>query len=122
MRILVIDDDEIFCRLLVEFLEQIGVEATCRTDGLEAFELLNREAYDLCIIDVRMPLVLGSDLAEAIREAHPQIKIVLASAFPDRALQEYARRKGILLLAKPFTKMQLFDTVKIATAESIGRN
>jgi len=122
MRILVIDDDEIFCRLLVEFLEQIGVEATCRTDGLEAFELLNREAYDLCIIDVRMPLVLGSDLAEAIREAHPQIKIVLASAFPDRALQEYARRKGILLLAKPFTKMQLFDTVKIAKAESIGRN
>jgi CheY-like chemotaxis protein len=122
MRILVIDDDEIFCRLLVEFLEQIGVEATCRTDGLEAFELLNREAYDLCIIDVRMPLVLGSDLAEAIREAHPQIKIVLAPAFPDRALQEYARRKGILLLAKPFTKMQLFDTVKIATAESIGRN
>jgi CheY-like chemotaxis protein len=122
MRILVIDDDEIFCRLLVEYLEQIGVEATCRTDGLEAFELLNREAYDLCIIDVRMPLVLGSDLAEAIREAHPQIKIVLASAFPDRALQEYARRKGILLLAKPFTKMQLFDTVKIATAESIGRN
>jgi len=122
MRILVIDDDEIFCRLLVEFLEQIGVEATCRTDGLEAFELLNRETYDLCIIDVRMPLVLGSDLAEAIKEAHPQIIIILASAFPDRALQEYASRKGILLLAKPFTKMQLFDTVKIAVAESIGRN
>ncbi|HYA27436.1 MAG TPA: response regulator [Acidobacteriota bacterium] len=122
MRILVIDDDEIFCRLLVEFLEQIGVEATCRTDGLEAFELLNRETYDLCIIDVRMPLVLGSDLAEAIKEAHPQIIIILASAFPDHALQEYASRKGILLLAKPFTKMQLFDTVKIAVAESIGRN
>ena len=122
MRILVVDDDEIFCRLLVEFLEQVGIEATSRTDGLEAFELLNREAYDLCIIDVRMPLILGSELAEAIQEAHPQIKIILASAFPDRALQEYASRKGILLLAKPFTRLQLFDTVKSVAADAIGRN
>ena len=122
MRVLVIDDDEIFCKLLVEILNQVGIEAACRTDGLDAYELLTRESYDLCIVDVRMPLILGSDLAEAIKETHPQIKIILASAFPDRALQEYARRKGILLLAKPFTKLQLFDTVKIALGESVGKN
>jgi CheY-like chemotaxis protein len=122
MRVLVIDDDEIFCRLLVEILEQISIEATCRTDGFDAFELLKREAYDLCIIDERMPLILGSDLADAIKETRPQTKIVLASAFPDRVLREYASRKGILLLAKPFTKLQLFDAVKIAMADSVGRN
>ncbi len=117
MRVLVIDDDEIFARLLVEILDQVSIEATCQTDGFDAFELLNREDYDLCIIDERMPSILGSELAEAIREAHPQTKIVLASAFPDRALQEYASRNGILLLAKPFTKLQLFDSVKTAAAD-----
>jgi DNA-binding NtrC family response regulator len=122
MRVLVIDDDEIFARLLVEILDQVSIEATYQTDGSDAFELLNRETYDLCIIDERMPSILGSELAEAIRKAHPQTKIVLASAFPDRALQEYASRNGILLLAKPFTKLQLFDSVKIAAADSVRPN
>jgi len=122
MRVLVIDDDEIFCRLLVEVLEDVGIGAECITDGLAAFELTNRDSYDLCIIDVRMPLILGTELAEGIKELQPRMKIILASAFADRALQEYARRKGILLLSKPFTKLQLFDAVNIASAESLGRN
>jgi CheY-like chemotaxis protein len=122
MRVLVIDDDEIFARLLVEILDQISIEADCRTDGFEAFDLLDRQDYDLCIIDERMPSILGSELTEAITKAHPRTKIILASAFPDRTLEEYARRKGILLLAKPFTKLQLFDGVKAATADSIGCN
>ncbi len=122
MRILVIDDDDVFCRMLVEILEEIGIEAACRTNGLDAYEMLTRDPYDLCIIDVRMPLVLGTELAAAIKEDHPSVKLILASAFADRALEDYARRKGILLLSKPFTKLQLFDAVKIASGESIGRN
>jgi len=122
MRILVIDDDEVFCRLLVEILEEIGIEAVCKTNGLDAYEMLTHDPYDLCIIDVRMPLVLGTELAAAIKEDHPSVKLILASAFADRALQEYARRKGILLLSKPFTKFQLFETVKLALGQSVGRN
>jgi CheY-like chemotaxis protein len=122
MRILVIDDDEVFCRLLVEILEEIGIDAVCKTNGLDAYEMLTHDAYDLCIIDVRMPLVLGTELAAAIKEDHPSVKLILASAFADHALQEYARRKGILLLSKPFTKLQLFETVKIALGHSVGRN
>jgi CheY-like chemotaxis protein len=122
MRILVIDDDDVFCRMLVEILEEIGIEAASRTNGLDAYEMLTRDPYDLCIIDVRMPLVLGTELAAAIKEVHPSIKLILASAFADQALREYARRIGILLLSKPFTKLQLFDAVKTASGESIGRN
>jgi len=122
MRTLVVDDDEIFCRMLVEVLAEIGMGAVCTTDGFAAWELMNRDPYDLCIIDVRMPLILGTDLAAAIKEDHPRVKLILASAFADHALQEYARRKGILLLSKPFTKLQLFDTIQTALGESIGKN
>jgi DNA-binding NtrC family response regulator len=122
MRILVIDDDETFCCLLVEILEEMGVRAVWTTNGLTGYEMLTRDDYDLCIIDVRMPLVLGTDLAEAIREVYPQVKIILASAFADETLQEYAKRKGILLLSKPFTANRLLDTLELALGESIGRN
>ncbi len=122
MRILIVDDDEVFCHVLVEILEDIGLEAVCKTNGNDAFKMLQQDPCDLCIIDVRMPLILGTDLAAAIKEDYPTIKVILASAFADQALQEYARRKGLLLLSKPFTKLQLFDTVKIALGELIGRN
>jgi CheY-like chemotaxis protein len=122
VRILVIDDDVVFCRLLVEILQEVGLEAACKTNGLDAFETLSHDPYDLCIIDVQMPLVLGTELAAAIKEDHPGIKLILASAFADQPLQDYARRKEILLLSKPFTTLQLVETVKIALGQSIASN
>jgi len=122
MRILIIDDDETFCHLLVEILEEMGIPAVWTTNGLTGYEMMTRDDYELCIIDVRMPLVLGTDLAEAIREDHPQVKIILASAFADETLQDYAKRRGILLLSKPFTPNRLLDTVELALGESIGHN
>jgi CheY-like chemotaxis protein len=122
MRILVVDDDEIFCRLLVEMLEDVGMDAVCTTDGAKAYELVNRETYDLCIIDVRMPLILGTDLAEAIREDHRDARIILASAFADQALKDYAKKKNIFLLSKPFTQLQLVDSVKNALGDVVSNN
>jgi CheY-like chemotaxis protein len=123
MRILVVDDDETFCRLLVEILEGMGLNAAWTTSGLAGYAMIT-EANDveLCIIDVRMPLVLGTDLVEAIREDCPDVKIILASAFADETLQAYAKRMGILLLSKPFTPSLLLATVELALSESISRN
>jgi DNA-binding response OmpR family regulator len=122
MRILVVDDDETFCHLLVEVFEEIGLEAAWTTSGLVGYAMVTEKDYDLCIIDVRMPLILGTDLAEAIREDCPEVKIILASAFADESLQEYAKRMGLLLLSKPFTPNLLLATIELALGESIGRN
>jgi CheY-like chemotaxis protein len=122
MRILIIDDDEIFCRLLVEILEGSAVQAIWTTDGLAGYEMLTHGGYDLLIIDVRMPLILGTEIVDAIRDDHPGVKIILASAFADEPLHEYARRKGIFLLSKPFTAKRLLDTVELTLGDSIGRN
>jgi len=120
MRVLVIDDDEVFGRLLVELLADVGIGAVCMADGLAAYDLMTDDAFDLCIIDQRMPLVLGADLAEAILQDHPRLKIILASAFADQALHTYAVCKGIALLSKPFTKAQLLEAVERALGEPPG--
>ena len=122
MQILIIDDDETFCRLLVEIFEEMGLRAMWTTDGLAGYEMLTRDEYDLCIIDVRMPVVLGTELAEAIKEDYPRTKIILASAFADYTLQHCARRKGILLLTKPFSPSRLLSAVEFALGESLSRN
>ncbi|MEA2659823.1 MAG: two-component system, NtrC family, response regulator HydG [Candidatus Binatota bacterium] len=120
MHVLVIDDDEIFCRLLVEILESKGIETTATTDGLAGYELLIRNRFDLFIIDVRMPLILGTELAEAIKETNAQARIILASAFADSKLADFAAEKGIFLLSKPFNLERLFETLEQALPGSLA--
>jgi len=120
MHVLVIDDDEIFCRLLVEILESKGIETTATTDGLAGYELLNRNRFDLFIIDVRMPLILGTELAEAIKETNAQARIILASAFADSKLADFAAEKGIFLLSKPFNLERLCEPLEQALPGSLA--
>ena len=122
MRILIVDDDEIFCRFLVEVFEGMGMQPAWTTSGLAGYAMITEQNFDLCIIDFRMPLILGTDLVEAIREDCPRVKIILASAFADESLHEYAKRMGIWLLSKPFTQSLLLATVERALGASMSRN
>jgi DNA-binding response OmpR family regulator len=58
MRILIIDDDEIFCRLLVEILEASGIQAIWTTDGLNGYEMLTHADFEVCRINVGMNLCI----------------------------------------------------------------
>ena len=122
MRILIVDDDEIFCRFLVEVFEGMGIQTAWTTSGLAGYAMITEQNFDLCIIDFRMPLILGTYLVEAIREDCPHVKIILASAFADESLHEYANRMGIWLLSKPFTQSLLLATVERALGASMSRN
>ena len=103
----------------IEILESKGIETTATTDGLAGYELLIRNRFDLFIIDVRMPLILGTELAEAIKETNAQARIILASAFADSKLADFAAEKGIFLLSKPFNLELLFETLEQALPGSL---
>ena len=102
MRVLIIDDDTTFCQLLAETLEGKGIEVEWTTDGFGGYEMSLDQPYDLFILDQRMPLVLGSELAEYLREDNPEAKIILTSAFADETLGDIAKRIDSPLLSKPF--------------------
>ena len=68
MRILITDDDRVSCQLLTEVLEAKGHQVEWTTDALEGYRKSTNEHFDLFIFDVRMPLILGTEIAEALRE------------------------------------------------------
>lgn len=115
MRILVIDDDAIFSRYLAEVLQHLGHEPEWVTDGFLAFERCLRNAYDLVICDVRMPLILGTELVAEIRRDLPELPIVLISAFADDQLQAQAHERGAWLLSKPFDAAVLGEVLERAS-------
>src|SRR5436190_22317459 len=102
MRILVIDDDATFSRYLAEGVAHLGHEAEWVTDGLIGFERCLRGTYDLVICDVRMPLILGTELVAELRRDLPDLPIILISAFADEQLAAQAHERRAWLLSKPF--------------------
>lgn len=119
MRVLIVDDDETFCQLLAEVLENKGMQVVWTTDGLSGYEKSLYESYDLFILDERMPLVLGTELIEDLKRDNPQAKIILISAFADEALQKRTQSLGVPLLSKPFAAERLLETVARALGGSI---
>ena len=113
MRVLIVDDDETFCRLLAEVLEDRGLEVSWTTDGLEGYETSLYESYDLFIVDHRMPLILGTELAMELKKDNPKTKIILTSAFADDALKNISQILDVPLLSKPFSANQLVEAVEV---------
>ena len=123
MRVLIIDDDRTFCELLAETLEEKGIEVEWTTDGFGGYEMSLDQPYDLFILDQRMPLVLGSELAEYLREDNPEAKIILTSAFADETLGDLAKRIDSPLLSKPFRANRLLELIKrLLSGSSRRRN
>jgi DNA-binding response OmpR family regulator len=104
---------------LAEILEDEGMEATWTTDVVAAYdEMSTGHGYDLFIFDVRMPLILGTELAEAFKSTHPRVKIILISAFADESLRKISQSIGVPLLSKPFSARRLLEVVQATIAGS----
>jgi two-component system response regulator RegA len=111
MNVLIVDDDETFCRMLAETLEREGIRVKWTTDGFTGYEISLYRDFDLFILDVRMPLILGTELAEEMREDNPNARVILISAFADEELAETCKRLGVSLLSKPFSADRLLEEI-----------
>ena len=118
MRVLIVDDDETFCQLLAEVLEGKGMNVVWTTDGLEGYEMSLYEAYDLFILDQRMPLIFGTELVQELKKDNPEAKIILISAFADEALRNKSQTLGVPVLSKPFSAKRLLQLVENALGPS----
>lgn len=83
MKIFIVDDHTLFCKSLTSMLgmhkefEVIGVE----TDGLQAFNNIQKLKPDIVILDLHLNNHSGLEIGSMIREANPDIKIVILTAF-----------------------------------------
>ena len=111
MRVLIVEDDETFCAFLTELLQRQGNEVVCSTGGLDGYQKAQSCSCDLVILDVRMPGLLGTEIAEALKQKTPSVKVILISAFADASLRETASNLGIPLLSKPFSPADLFEVM-----------
>ena len=121
MRILITEDDETFCQFLSEILQSRGNEVVSSMDGVDGYEKAWAYPYDLFIFDVRTPGLLGTEIAEALKQKTPGAKIILISAFADDRLRQAAEKLQAQLLSKPFSADDLFRVIDRVRSEQ-GKN
>jgi signal transduction histidine kinase/ActR/RegA family two-component response regulator len=82
-RILVVDDDDGVRLVAAAMAEDLGYEVVAVASSEAALKTLADAGFDLLLTDVAMPGMNGVDLAQKVREAHPDMPIVFASGYAD---------------------------------------
>jgi PAS domain S-box-containing protein len=72
-RILVVDDEPEMAQMLAEILERVGHSVQTAGDGQQALDRLGGENFDLILSDLRMPVLDGPGLYQAIARRHPDL-------------------------------------------------
>ena len=94
-RLLVVDDHDMLREALVELLHQAGFEIVGEAaDGADAVALAKQLEPDVVLMDLRMPVLGGLDASRLIKDACPDIQVVLLTAFESPALQQQAEEAG----------------------------
>lgn len=83
MKILLLEDDQILCASLKEFLELEGYLVDVAHRGPDVFDLTYDETYDLYILDVNVPEVDGFDVLASLKEAGDETPAIYITALTD---------------------------------------
>jgi len=83
MRILLLEDDQILCESLKEFLELEGYQVDVAHRGPEVFDLTFTQKYDLYILDVNVPEIDGFDVLSSLKDAGDETPAIYITALTD---------------------------------------
>lgn len=113
-RILVVEDDLNLGFLLLNFLETEDLKVKLCKDGMSALQVLEKDHFDLCLIDVMMPKLDGFALAKTMRKKGVEIPFIFITA---KSMKE-DRIEGYSIgaedyITKPFDEDELMCKIKV---------
>ena len=120
-RILLVDDDESFRKMLHETLQRAGYQVQDAANGKVALKLYRQEPADLIITDIFMPEKEGLETIMEVRRINPNVKIIAISGEgrggPIGYLQIAKQLGAKRALVKPFSSKEVLETVAQVLSE-----
>jgi CheY-like chemotaxis protein/DNA-binding phage protein len=121
-KVLVAEDNPTIQSLLKIMLGRMGAEYCLAVDGVEAMHWLERERFDVALIDIEMPRLSGLDVIRAIRgneRLHAKMPVIAVTAYVRRAERETIYAAGAdSILPKPLPAP---EAIALAIAAALGR-
>lgn len=114
--ILIVDDELDMLELLEMIIQdKTPYRVTTTNNPLEALQWLGEKSYDLLITDLRMPAMGGIELMGEVRRGHPDIPVIVITAYGSSESAEAAVQAGAYdYITKPFRKEHILISINRA--------
>ena len=110
--ILVVEDNKINQVVTKKIIQGSNMTCTIVDDGYAAMVAIEREAFDLILMDINMPLINGFETTRKIRDKGIKIPIIALTAFDKQEVMEEAISAGMNdIIVKPFEPSKLFQVI-----------
>ncbi|MBM3170289.1 MAG: response regulator transcription factor [Bacteroidetes bacterium] len=118
-KILLVEDEANLGNLLKDYLIAKGFDSVLATDGQEGFDVFSRHRFDICILDIMLPVKDGHTLAKEIRQANPNMPIIFltAKSLPDDRIEGF-KSGADDYLTKPFNVEELLLRIQAVLKRS----
>ncbi len=111
-RVLIIEDEYNIRLLISKIIESLKLKVTAVESAEKGLHVLATEpAFSLVVTDINLPDMDGIALFETARVLYPHLRVLLVSAYSER-LHEAQQKGAQFVLAKPFSRQQLVETVR----------
>lgn len=113
-KILLVEDDHSLGMVIEDNLQVAGHSVELRRDGMSAWHTFSESDFDICLLDVMMPLLDGFSLAHKIRNEDKAIPIIFitAKAMEEDRLQGF-EKGGDDYITKPFNMKELLYRIDV---------
>lgn len=114
VNVLVVEDNHINQVITRKTIEKNNYKCSVVDNGYAALEILEKENFDVILMDINMPLINGFETTRKIRLKGIGIPIVALTAFDKTEITEEALSAGINdIIIKPFDSIKLFEIISI---------
>lgn len=122
IKVMLVDDEQLIrsgLKIMLETYADIEVIHQAG-NGREAFECCKKEVPDVVLMDIRMPVSTGIEGTKLIKEAYPEVKIVMVTTFQDTEYIVEAMQYGASgYLLKDSSYEAIYDGIKVALSGKV---
>ncbi len=93
-KVLIVDDEELFCRSIVKVLTVQKISAMAVFSGESAMAELSKNAYDVVVLDMKMPGISGIELLKWIKGQEIPVEVIILSGHASMEIAVEAVRLG----------------------------
>jgi len=112
-RILVVDDDENIRNTMKAILESEGYTVDVAANGMEAIKRSEETAYNVALLDIRLPDMEGVELLKLIKDSVPRTRKIMVTGYPSMQNAVAALNKNAdAYMVKPVDIEKLLNMVK----------
>jgi DNA-binding NtrC family response regulator len=118
-RILLVDDDMDTCLTFKKMLEEQDFDVHAFVRSQDVLENFKPGAYDLVVLDIKMPNIDGIKLYHQLKKVDKNVKVCFITASEEYYVEHFPELKGEkCFMQKPISLDNFVDRVKLALAES----